>query len=149
MACRTDDFSIPWKNLKVFAFPLFILISAVLQKVLRVDPLLILITPIWKTQPWYPQVLHLSCENLILLSSAKNILTLPYDLEQKHPMEKTFKLVAWTVCANVSLQEAFQRKQVNYLVRHGKPTLISNINLHEDSGWAGVAEGRWIHFNHL
>lgn len=149
MAWRTDAFSIPWKNLKAFAFPPFNLISAVLQKVLRDDPLLILITPLWKTQPWYPQVLHLSCENPILLPIVNNLLTLPYNLEQKHPMEKTLKLVAWTVCGNASLQEAFQRKQRKYLARHGEPKLINNINLHGDSGWAGVAAGVWIHFNHL
>lgn len=44
MAWTTDAFSIPWKNLTVFAFPPFNQISAVLQKLLRGDPLLILIT---------------------------------------------------------------------------------------------------------
>lgn len=97
----------------------------------------------------YPQVLHLSCENPILLPIVNILLKLPYDLEQKHPMEKTLKLVAWTVCGSASLQEASQRKQRKYLARHGEPKLINNINLHGDSGWAGVAAGVWIHFNHL
>lgn len=44
-AWKMDALSIPWKNLKAYAFPPFNLISQVLQKVRRDNPLMILVTP--------------------------------------------------------------------------------------------------------
>lgn len=57
-------------------------------------------------------------------------------------MEKILKLLAWTLCGNISLQEAFQRKQRKYLVRHGEAELIDTINLQGD--WLGWCSSRSV-----
>ena len=44
----------------LYAFPPFSMISKVLLKIKQeCDPLLILIAPVWSTQPWYPELLNL------------------------------------------------------------------------------------------
>ena len=55
----TDVFQQRWSHLYTYAFPPFCLMSKVLKKVgqERVD--MILITPLWQTQPWYSQILEM------------------------------------------------------------------------------------------
>ena len=85
-----------------YAFPSFSLISRVLRRVIQ-DQIstLIIITPTWQTQPWYPQLLNLSKRNPILLPQDKNLLLDP--MLNQHPLIKnrTLSLAAWTVSGKV------------------------------------------------
>ena len=53
-ACTFDAFALNWEGLKGYAFPPFCLIGRCLAKVRRYKAKLVLITPIWQTQQWYP-----------------------------------------------------------------------------------------------
>ena len=58
---------------KIYAFPIFSLISTVLHKVLRDQGMLILITQAWKVQFWYPQLLRPLIQNPLTLPKIPKI----------------------------------------------------------------------------
>lgn len=70
------------------------------------------------------------------------------DNSEEHSSDKQFTLNKWRTPKPTFLADILLIRW-KYLARHGQPKLINNINLHGDSGWAGVAAGMWIHFNYL
>ena len=60
-AFAVNAFSLDWSllNLNIYAFPPFSLIDRVLDKIIRERPNILLITPYWPTQPWFPTLLTL------------------------------------------------------------------------------------------
>ena len=61
-----------------YAFPPFSMISRVLLKIKQeCVPLLILIAPVWSTQPWYPELLNLCVREPVLLPQGQEILKSP------------------------------------------------------------------------
>ena len=53
-AMGTDAFSIPWKFNLCYLFPPFPLIQKCIQKIKGDQTDALLITPVWKSRPWYP-----------------------------------------------------------------------------------------------
>ena len=62
---------------KRYVFPPFSLIDRILGKVLIDQPTLILITPAWQTQSWYPQLLRLLFQNPFILPIVPDLLQGP------------------------------------------------------------------------
>ena len=86
-----------WSNLFPYAFPPFNLIGRVLKKAEAHKINMIIITPIWTTQPWYPILLSMSAQAPILIPMYDRILLDP--VENTHPLvlNKTLQLGAWLV----------------------------------------------------
>ena len=53
------------------------LIGRILAKVQREEATLLLVTPVWKTQAWFPKLLEMSIQNPILSLSYQGLLTNP------------------------------------------------------------------------
>jgi len=98
----------PWGQDLNYAFPPFCLIGRVLAKVQRDRADMIIITPAWQTQAWFPKLLEMSIKHPLILPDIPNLLTNP--LGEIHPLvkNKTLKLVAWTVSGKSYLQREFQ-----------------------------------------
>ena len=79
-----DAFQIKWDRGLVYAFPPFSLIARVLKKVQKDLSCMMIITPLWQTQMWYPTILRMSVRNPILLPNVKNLLKSP--LGNNHPL---------------------------------------------------------------
>ena len=58
-AVATDAFAISWQGEVGYAFPPFALIGKCLQKVRQEKCTVVLVTPVWDAQPWYPVLLDL------------------------------------------------------------------------------------------
>ena len=58
-AAFIDAFNLNWHNIQLYAFPPFSLIARCLQKCITDEAEGILITPLWPTQFWFPQLLQL------------------------------------------------------------------------------------------
>ena len=69
-----DAFDQKWNHLFPYAFPPFNLIGRVLRKALEEKVTMIVITPIWMTQPWYPMILDMAIDHPTLLPMGKNLL---------------------------------------------------------------------------
>ena len=78
-------------------FSPFSLIGLVLKKVQVDQANLILITPVWQTQAWYPKVLQMSIRRPILIPNCQKLLVNPMGEEHPLVLNKSLKLVAWTV----------------------------------------------------
>jgi hypothetical protein len=60
-AMHSDAFTLDWSNLTAYAFPPFSLdlIPALLHKAKREQATLVLVAPLWTTQPWWPLLIEL------------------------------------------------------------------------------------------
>ena len=81
----TDAMYQAWSQDYLYVFPLLCLISRILHKVGQErTPSMLLITPTWHTQPWYPSLLQMSIETPVILPRIKSLLKDP--LGKEHPL---------------------------------------------------------------
>ena len=80
---------------KGYAFPKFSLTGRVLHKILIDQAILILITPAWQTQSWYPQLLRLSI--LLILLKVPDLLKGPNKELHSLITKGNLQLLAWIV----------------------------------------------------
>lgn len=74
-AWKIDAFSLNWQGLHGYALPPFDLIPICLSKIISDQPSLVLFTPYWSSQPWFPVLLDLEVEILRLVQPNKYLLT--------------------------------------------------------------------------
>ena len=72
-----DAFNQDWSQVRGFANPPWCLISPCLAQVKRQQARVVLITPLWNTQPWYPVLLELLEDCLCWLQSQGNLVKCP------------------------------------------------------------------------
>ena len=108
-----DAFKISWAHKFVYSFPNFALlyefIGRVLRKVNQDQCLMLIITPAWPGQTWFPRLLKMSVKNPLLLPACKDLLK---DLAGKlNPfvMQNSLRLLAWTISGRTYLQNKFQK----------------------------------------
>lgn len=97
-----------WGHMFPYAFPPFNLIGKTLQKVKKHSIDMILVTPIWGAQPWYPQLLGMTTCNPIMLPQTKTLLSSPQG-QTHHLLEnKTLQMGAWLISKmhNSSISES-------------------------------------------
>ena len=111
-----------WKHLFPYAFPPFNLIGKVLKKAQDQQITLIVITPVWVTQPWYPILLGMSVHPPLLLPMYKEILTDPAGNYHPLVLNNSLKLSAWLVSGQEWRVKKFHQ---------GLPTLSQNPDLWE------------------
>ncbi len=91
-----NAFSFSWSDMCFYAFPPFICIGRVLQKIIKDRATGVLIVPDWPNQPWYNRYMELIVDEIILLPREK-LLVLPTDSNTKHPLHRTLTLRAGLV----------------------------------------------------
>lgn len=148
-AMGMDAFQIPWNNKRGYAFPPFCLITRCLSKVLKEKSEIVIITPAWQTQPYYPLLLTLSIDNPILLPPMKNLLLSPEGVVHPLVSNQTLKLVAWKVSGDKNKQQEFRNKLPNSWLQVGDKELRQLTTAAGDSGIAGVNQNKLIHFKPL
>ena len=110
-AKAVDALTQSWNNERGYVFPPFCLIGRCLTKIRSENvPWVLLITPLWKSQMWYPLLPEMSVELPILLPSDHNLLMDPHG--NRHPMilQGHLQLVAWTVSGLRYKVEDFEMK---------------------------------------
>jgi len=144
-----DAFQAPWKDLQAYAFPPFSLIPRVLKKIQDEKATLLLITPAWQTQAWYPWTLQLSIRNPILILKEKHLLLNP--MQEVHPLviTKSLQLVVWTLSGNSFLQKEYQKKLQNLSLLPEEKAHFLVTNRPGESGAAGVIGEKLILFDVL
>ncbi|KAJ1124232.1 hypothetical protein NDU88_002693, partial [Pleurodeles waltl] len=109
-ALATDAFLQDWSLHLNYAFPPFMMIARVLAQVHRQRASLVLVTPFWQTQPWFPSVLELPINFLLLIPTFPELLL---DLEGRpHNMilDHTLSLVAWKISGQPGEPPEFRKK---------------------------------------
>ena len=86
-----DAFTVSWADMQFYAFPPFICITRVLQKIRLEEATGIVVVPDWPNQPWYNTYLDMKMIEVIL-PPRYDLLRLPSDGSQKHPLHKSLQL---------------------------------------------------------
>ena len=143
----TDAFSIPWKFNLCYLFPPFPLIQKCIQKIKQDQTDALLITPVWKSRPWYPLLLEMLMDLPTLLPLHAKLLHLPMFPSQVHPLiEKKINLAIWPVSGNPSKNKGFLKGCPRYCFPPGDPVQRNITNQHGNHLIAGVLKNRKIDF---
>lgn len=76
-AWAADALALDWSSLEAYAFPPLPIIPLVIHKARRERPCLILVVPLWKAQPWYPELLQIARGDPLPLRLRKGDLVQP------------------------------------------------------------------------
>ena len=146
MAAYTDAFSLDWGQILGYAFPPFALIGRCVRQLRsqKVDQL-VLVAPVWPTQPWYPLLLQMCVEPPLLFPMFPQLLTKG---SQLHPLGN-IQLAGWKLSASIIKQQTFQQKLETFCWLPGDKTPVAPMPLPGISGYAGVVNGKLIQFQHL
>ena len=120
-----DAFTIVWGTQLNYAFPPFSLIPRVLSKVQQDQACELLVAPVWTCQIWYPMLLRLLIERLVLLPRWRNLMTPPHN-GKPHPLRHQIHLAVWPVSGESSRVKAFQKTLVRSSSNPGLQELKNN-----------------------
>ena len=149
-AVATDAFNVKWDFQLAYLFPPFCMIKRCLRKIQQDQSHCVLITPVWKSRPWYPVILSLLVGQALLLPRRLDLLRLPGS-KKIHPLclHKNFRLAAWPISGQNSQRKDFLRKfQMSSSPPGGRklPVIMKVPGRH---GVAGVLSRRLIRFQPL
>ena len=108
-AWKVDAFNLHWKGLNAYCFPPFNLIPLCLTKILQEEAELVLVTPYWPSQLWFPPVLELSIDTPLLLLPRPDLLTSPLGESNPLVLNDSIRLVARMLSGVTSKSAAFRK----------------------------------------
>ena len=90
-----NAFSIGWGGCFGYAFPPFALIPKCLEKIRREKANIVIVSPVWPAQPWFPVLLELACDVPLLLKPSSTLLVSAKG--EPHPLLVTgaLQLAVW------------------------------------------------------
>ena len=135
----TDAFLQDWMTINGFANPPWNLIPRVLMKTQKQGVDVILVTPVWKTQPRYPLLLSLVADWRLLPKQTPNIESVPIMPQ----------LAVWSISGRALAVKAFQDKLQSLSSTHGDQKLADHKTHYLGDGIAGVLCGVQIPFQDL
>jgi len=147
-ATATDAFMQDWSQQRGYANPPWCLIHRCLSKVKQQLARVVLITPFWKTQSWFPVVLELLEDYPLLLPTLSDLVVMPtgqeFIMKQGVP-----QLIAWPISGNPIHHKVFLQRLQPSCSPHGEtkptPTMVPPLL----NGLAGVTSGVEIPFQVL
>ena len=115
-ALAIDALSMDWNHLHAYAFPPFILIPAVLQKIRQQRCRIVLIAPFWPQQQWFSELL------LLLVSAPIRLPLIPRLLTQSkgrfvHQNLPLLDLHAWELSNNQSETKTISQNVADFVSR--------------------------------
>lgn len=144
LALVMDALSQDWsRNLK-YAFPPFILIPRIFTQIMRQRVEVILVTPLWKSQPWFPILIEASCDLPIKIPWASTMLQGPHGETHSMVISGQLSLMAWRLSGNIGKCQSFQRKLQLSSVRLGPPPPRNNTFQPGNNGFVGALNSTWI-----
>ena len=108
-AWAVDALSLPWTNMSAYAFPPFSILRKVIKKARVEEANLILVAPMWESQPWFPDLLDLCHVDPIQLAVGPRGLVQPRS-GVPHADPAMLNLHAWLACGKACRHEAPQMK---------------------------------------
>ena len=116
-----------------YANPPWCLISSCLSQIKRQQARVVLVTPLWPYQPWFPLLLKMPEDYLHKLPSIPDLLLNPTN--QEFIMKQGVpKLVAWPTSGNLLLHEEFLHRLQTCCSPHGETKPINYIFYRSSNG---------------
>ena len=148
-AVGTNALQLLWSNWEGYTFPPFCLIDRWVKKVREDRVTLIMVAPIWQSQPCYPVLLELLVDFTLILPGIQMLLTDPFN--NPHPLVATgqLQLAAWKLLGINSRQREFQARLPNCWLQDGAGALTQHMKVPERDRIAGALNGKLILFHAL
>jgi hypothetical protein len=149
-AIATDAFQQDWRHKLGYAFPPFKLIGRTLRRAQAQHiSSMIIVTPVWHTQPWYATLLAMTIQNPVLLPRTPELLKDPAG--RLHPMilQHKLQLAAWLISGQDCKQREFQKGLLRSSHPQDQQALTAIMNQPGRSLVAGVNKDILIPFNVL
>ena len=140
-AIDVDAFSLDWTKCHGYANPPWNLISRVVAQVCPQKSRIVLVAPVWLSQPWYPALLDLLVEEPLLLPSTPDLIQPTHSVNEP---EIVPRLAAWNISGESTPVRMFLRKLQNSSLDHGGRNLRRRTTPYSINGWAGVVNGTMI-----
>ena len=136
--------SMSWKGMYAYAFPPFVMLGRVLEKVLKDHPCeMILVAPKWPNQSWYARLLELLVDSHLVLPLREDLLFQPHN-HQRHRSLPAVCLHAWRLSSDPLQREGFRRQlPIRSHAVIGNPPERS-MTANGGSSLVGVLGNRWI-----
>ncbi|XP_065174623.1 uncharacterized protein LOC135804633 [Sycon ciliatum] len=145
----SQNWSLPHQD-AVYAFPPFCLLDRVLHRVASLHTCrMILVAPVWDTQPWYATLLQLLVDFPMLLPTFDCLLLSPSGHPHPLVLSRHLRLAAWPISSSASMQQDFLHRSCDSSPPLGGHQPMPLTHRHGSSGWAGAVNGQWIPFAHL
>ena len=143
-ALAVNAFSLTWTDINSYLFPPFSLLGMVLQKVQLDQSTATLVAPIFHTQPWFPSLLEMTCNQPYLLPKPISCLTMLQHLkQQQHPLKK-MRLGVFRISGKSSLVKAFHDTLPISSFLHGDKVQKRNMGRLSKSGFCFVTGKKLI-----
>ena len=136
----TDAFLQVWTHIKGYANPPWNLVGRTLAQVQSQQANLVLVAPVWRSQPWYPTLLHMLVDYPRLIISGTEIMV-NRDSSLMLP-----QLAIWHISGRDTEVSSFQRKLQTSCLVPGGLKLTSPMTHFLPNGTAGVLNGVQIPF---
>ena len=110
LAVDVDAMSMSWNGMNAYAFPPFVMLGRVLEKVLKDHPYeMVLVAPKWPNQSWYARLLELLVDFPLVLPLREDLLFQPHN-HQRHRSLPAVCLHAWRLSSDPLQREDFRRQ---------------------------------------
>ena len=119
LAEAVDAFKQTWMGFTGYANPPWGLIGRCVQYTLQQGATIVLITPLWPGQPWYPTLFPLLLDNPRLLPLSPDLLMSPQGLKIPLP-KRANQLVAWYISGNRTKVQESQMRLLPSCSPHGE-----------------------------
>lgn len=146
-AHAVNAFSISWNYNLHYAFPPFSVIGRTIQKMCEEEAELILLAPLFPSQPWFPQLLKQIRGQCYVLPKTDRILHLP-GTQKKHRLT-TMRMGAFRLSGNASLVQEFQNKLQTSSCNRGDQAQQNSMGLISKDGCSFVVRHKLIKLIHL
>lgn len=147
-AVAIDAFSLVWDYDLCYIFAPFSQTGRILKKIQEDEAEVVLVCPIWCTQPWFPVLLRMIAQDSFILPRMKFLLMLPQDLQRQHPLHK-MRLGVFRLSGNLSRVLAYQKKQPTLSWNPGDHQQQSSIGAISKNGCDFQVNSVSIHLSHL
>ena len=149
LAVDVDAMSMSWRGMYAYAFPPFVMLGRVLEKVFKDHPCeMILVAPKWPNQSWYARLLELLVDSPLVLPLREDLLFQPHN-HLRHRSLPAVCLHAWRLSSDLSKREAFRRQlPIRSRAGVGNPH-VPSTTASGGCSLVGVLGSRWIHSRSL
>ena len=136
----TDAFLQDWSQVRGYANPPWNMVGKVLAHVQSQQAQVVLVAPVWKTQPWYPLLLSMLVQCPYLISQGPEVI-----VHQPQPVLDT-QLAVWNISGRDTESRNFRRTLPRSCSSLGEPRPTRLTTHCSQSGIAGVVNGTQIPF---
>ena len=135
-----NDFSMSWSDIYCYIYAPFSLLARIAQKIRHDGAEVIIVMPLWSTEPWFTLLMRMLVDHPKLLPQRRDLLTLPHKPGTPHPLHH-LRLITCRLSGNISRQEAFQKRLLRSSATHGaNPPALNMASISRNGGFIVVRD---------